>query len=151
MRYPLRRFFVPVLALIISVGAVATAAQTKSSSKSSTSKTKTTATTKKETSKYRRLPTYYGQLELKEEQITDIYEIKDTFGPKIDDLEKQIEKLKEDQDKKIKDVLTRTQVTALNKLVAGTAKKESSSSKSSSSKSTEKKSTSSSSSSSKKK
>ena len=122
----------PILALCVTASTVTALAQSKSSSKSSK-----TTTTKKVTSKYHRLPTYYGQLKLKKEQVEEIYSIKDKFGPKIADLMKELDDLKEEQAEEIKDVLTRTQVTAYNKLVAGTAPKtsSSSSSKSSSSKS----------------
>ena len=115
------RFLAPVLALLISTGAFSAMAQTKSKSSSSKSKASATEekeTTKKKTSKYHRLPPYYGQLELKDEQIEDIYQIKDSYGEKIDALMKELEELKDKQDEEIKDVLTRTQVTALNKLIA---------------------------------
>lgn len=117
-----RQFVAPILALVITAGALTAVAQTKS--KSSKSSSKSAATEKKEKSKYHRLPTYYGQLELKEEQVGEIYAIKDDYGKKIDDLEAELAKLKDEQAEKIKDVLTRTQVTALNKLLAGTASKE---------------------------
>ena len=126
-----RNLMAPILALCVTASTVTALAQSKSTSKSSK-----TTTTKKVTSKYHRLPTYYGQLKLKKEQVEEIYTIKDKFGPKIAELMKELEDLKEEQAEEIKDVLTRTQVTAYNKLVAGTAPKtSSSSSKSSSSKS----------------
>lgn len=135
-----RRFIAPVLALIVTVGSLTAVAQTKSKTSSKSSATK-------KTSKYHRLPTYYGQLKLKEEQIEEIYSIKDEFGKKIDDLEEELAKLKKEQAEEVKDVLTRTQVTALNKLIAGksssssksTAKKTSTAKKSTSSKSSSKK------------
>ena len=116
------RRLAPAFALMVIVSSLTAAAQTKSKTSASKSKTETKeekAAEKKVSSKYHRLPTYYGQLELDEEQIAEIYSIRDSFGPKIDALMKEIEELKDQQDEKIKDVLTRTQVTALNKLKAG--------------------------------
>ncbi|MFY9255335.1 MAG: hypothetical protein WAO83_17925 [Fuerstiella sp.] len=109
----------PVLALFVTVGTLSAVAQQKSSS----SKAKTESSEKEKTSKYHRLPTYFGKLELKDEQVQEIYDIKDDFGPKIEDLAKQLADLKAEQDDKIKGVLTRTQVTELNKLKAGTSTK----------------------------
>ena len=123
-----QRFIAPLLALIVTAGTLTAVAQTKKSS----SKSKTT-TAKKESSPYHRLPAYYGKLKLKPEQKQEIYDIKDAFGPKIDKLEKELEDLKEEQAEEVKDVLTRTQVTAFNKLVAAASKSSSSSKKSSSS------------------
>ena len=124
-----------ILALCVTAGTMNVLAQTKSSSKTSK-----TTTAKKTSSKYHRLPTYYGQLKLKKEQVEEIYSIKDEYGPKIEALMKELDDLKEEQAEEIKDVLTRTQVTAYNKLVAGTAPKPSSSKTSSSSKSSSSKS-----------
>lgn len=133
------RLTASILAVAIAASTLTAVAQTKS--KSSTSKSKATATSKK-TSKYHRLPAHYGQLKLKDEQVKEIYSIRDAFGKKIDDLEAELAELKEDQAKDIKDVLTRTQVTALNKLIAGTATR-TTSKKTSTRKPTTKKSTSS--------
>ncbi|APZ94971.1 hypothetical protein [Fuerstiella marisgermanici] len=126
---PIRRFVAPLLALSVTAGTLTAVAQTK---KSSSSKSKTVAA-KKDSSPYHRLPAYYGQLKLKPEQREEVYKIKDEYGPKIDKLEKELEELKEAQDEEIKDVLTRTQVTALNKLVAAASAKSKSSGKSTSS------------------
>lgn len=121
----------PLLALAITTATLTAAAQTKSKTSSKSATTKKTAT-----SKYHRLPTYYGQLKLKDEQVKEIYSIKDSYGKKIDDLVAELAKLKKEQSEDVKDVLTRTQVTALNKLIAGTstAKKNSTAKKSGSSK-----------------
>ena len=112
MQSTVRRFIAPILAIAITAGAMTTLAQTKSSSKSS-EKTKSKAT-----SKYHRLPTHYGQLSLNDEQKADIYKLKEDYGLQIDELQEQLAELKEKQAEAIKDVLTRTQVTALNKLIA---------------------------------
>lgn len=129
MKTTLTRFFAPVLALALTVGTVTTVAQSQSSSKSAKSKA----------SKFHRLPAHYGKLKLKEEQVKEIYAIRDTFGKKIEALQKELAELREEQDEKTKDVLTRTQVTAYNKLVSaaksskssGSTKKSTSSKKSS--------------------
>ncbi len=129
------RLTASILAVAIAASTLTAVAQTKSKSSTSTSKSAAA-------SKYHRLPAHYGQLKLKDEQVQEIYAIKDSFGKKLDDLEAELAKLKKDQAKKIKDVLTRTQVTALNKLIAGTATK-TTSKKTSTRKPTAKKSTSS--------
>lgn len=115
------------LAAAMATGAISPVAQTKSKPKTSA---KTAA------SKYHRLPPYYGQLKLKKEQIAEIYELRETCGKKIDALEKELKKLKDEQATKCKGVLTRTQVTAYNKLKAAGTK---SSTKKSSSRSSSKK------------
>ena len=103
-------------------------AQTKSSSKVSAKE--------KAAMKYHRLPTHYGQLKLKDEQKQEMYTLKEKYGSQIDELQEQLAELKEEQAEEIKDVLTRTQVTALNKLIAArSSSKTKSSSKKSSSKS----------------
>lgn len=108
------RIATPLLALMVSLGTLTAVAQSKSSSAKSGA-----TVSQKESSKYHRLPTHFGKLELKEEQVQEIYGIKEMMGPRIDELAKQLAELKEEQKDKIKDVLTRTQVTALNKLKAG--------------------------------
>ncbi|MCP4175106.1 MAG: hypothetical protein GY758_30530 [Fuerstiella sp.] len=125
MQRSVHRFIAPILAVTITAGAMTALAQ-KSSSKSS-SKTK-----EKVVSKYHRLPTYYGQLKLKEEQKQEIYNLKEKFGEQIDELQEQLAELKEQQAEEIKDVLTRTQVTALNKLIAAGSSSKSNSTKKSS-------------------
>ena len=77
------RFIAPVLVLALTAGTLTAVAQTKSKSSSSKSK--------KVVSKYHRLPTYYGQLKLKEEQIQEIYELKDEYGTKIDELTAELD------------------------------------------------------------
>ena len=121
------RFIASILAVAITAGAMTALAQ-KSSSRSSAKD--------KATSKYHRLPTYYGQLKLRDEQKQEIYELKEKYGEQIDELTDELAELKEEQAEEIKDVLTRTQVTALNKLIAAGSKsrKKPSSKKKSSSK-----------------
>ncbi|MCP4506384.1 MAG: hypothetical protein GY903_24535 [Fuerstiella sp.] len=128
MKRTTHRFIASILAVAITAGAMTALAQKKSSSKS-VAKDKAAA-------KYHRLPTYYAKLKLKDEQKQEIYELKEKYGSQIDELQEQLTELKEEQAEEIKDVLTRTQVTALNKLIAArSSSKAKSSSKKSSSKS----------------
>lgn len=127
MKTTTQNFVAPVVALILTAGALTSFAQPQTSSKSKSAQ--------KATSKYHRLPAYYGQLKLKEEQIKEIYSIRETFGKKIEALQKELDDLREEQAEKTKDVLTRTQVTAYNKLIAA-SKKSATTKKSTSSKKT---------------
>ena len=128
MQRSVHRFIAPILAVAITAGAMTALAQSKSSSKSSAKE--------KAASKYHRLPTYYGQLKLKDEQKEEIYKLKEAYGSQIEELQEELAELKDKQAEEIKDVLTRTQVTALNKLIAaGSSSKAKRSSKKSSSKS----------------
>ena len=128
MKRSVHRFIAPILAIALTAGAMTALAQKSSSKSSAKSKEKVV-------SKYHRLPTYYGQLKLKAEQKEEIYELKEEFGEQIEELQEQLAELKEQQAEEIKDVLTRTQVTALNKLIAaGSSGKKSSTAKSSRSK-----------------
>ena len=108
------RLMAPLLMCVIAVGTCAVAADTKPKTKTTKAKT-----SQKETSKYHRLPTYFGQLELKDEQKTKIYSVREKIGPKIAALQAKIDKLKEDMDKEMTDVLTSTQKKSLAKLKNG--------------------------------
>lgn len=114
-----RMLSVAVLGCVL-MGSMEGHAQTKSKSKSS-SAAKATATKSKVDSKYRRLPSYFGQLKLKEEQRDEVYEVRAEYGPKIEELEKQLEKLKADMMKKMEAALTTTQKRELTKLRKGTS------------------------------
>ncbi|MCA9050421.1 MAG: hypothetical protein KDA89_16910 [Planctomycetaceae bacterium] len=116
-----------VLAAAVVGSVVSTTYHAEAQSKKSSSKA-----TPKEDARYRRLPTYFGQLEIDEKQREEIYSIRAEFGPKIEELQKQIQELREEMDKECEDVLTSAQKTALNKLRDASEK---SSGKSSSSKS----------------
>jgi Spy/CpxP family protein refolding chaperone len=111
MQRSVHRFIAPILAVTITAGAMTALAQKSSSKSSAKSKEKVV-------SKYHRLPTYYGQLKLKDEQKQEIYKLKEKYGSQIDELQEQLAELRDEQAEEIKDVLTRTQVTALNKLIA---------------------------------
>lgn len=113
-------------------------AQTKSTrTKSSRAKSSRSQSSSKSGSFKPRLPKYFTHLKLKEEQKEEIYSIQEKYRKKIEDLTKELAKLKEDQLEECEDVLTRTQKTLYNKYKAGTLKigsKPSSSSPSSKSK-----------------
>lgn len=69
-------------------------------------------------SAYRRLPMHFGKLELKPEQIEEIYDIRESYGEKITKLQKEIASLRKKQTTEMNDVLTSTQQSALKKLKA---------------------------------
>ena len=81
-----------------------------------------------------RLPRYYGQLELKEEQRNAIYSIQETDREDIDDLQKQLATLRKEMNDEIEDILTTTQKRTLSSLQKGGGAKGKSKSKSSSTK-----------------
>lgn len=125
--------------------------QKKSSSKSSSSRSRSSSSRSKSSSKAKtakvsangnRLPAYYGQIGLKDEQRAEIYEIQESYKSEIASLEKKLAALKEKMNDDIEDVLTRTQKTKLNSLKRAAASGSKSSSSKSSSKSSTKKSSS---------
>lgn len=73
-------------------------------------------------SRLRRLPPHFGKLKLKPAQIEEIYDIRESYGEKLNKLQAQLEKLRAQQTAEVEDVLTRTQQTALKKLQAGSSK-----------------------------
>ena len=91
------------------------ASQKKSSSRSTKSSSKSRSTKSKSSSK-NRLPAYYAQIGLKDEQRDEIYEIQDSYRKEIAALQKKLDDLREDMTDEIEDVLTRTQKTKLNAL-----------------------------------
>ena len=123
----MRNIITPLLALAVTAGSLSAVAQTKGKSAGSE---KSSAV-----SKYRRLPTYFGRLELDDEQRETIYEIKEDFGPKIEDLRQELAELQAEMSAEIEDVLTTTQKSALAKLKDGSGTKTASASKSSSARS----------------
>ena len=142
-----------LLVTIVSVDSVSAQSKSSKSKSSASKKTSTSKSSSKKSSKSTgRLPAFFGQLKLKDDQRTDIYDIQSKYKSEMDAMAKKLEELKEKQTKEVEGVLTRTQKTLLNKLrkgssseVASTAKssaKKASSSKSSSKKPSTKKSTS---------
>lgn len=113
-----RMLCVAILASVLA-GSMEGHAQTKSTSKSGS---KASSTSKNEAdSKYRRLPTYFGQLKLEDKQREEVYEVRAEFGPKLEELEKQLEKMRADMMKKMEAALTTTQKRELTKLRGGTS------------------------------
>ena len=94
-----------------------------SQSKSKSSKKEEAKTSEGEEVKGR-LPRYYGQLELKEEQVTEIYKLQFSYREKIQELEDQLAALREEMNDECEKVLTSTQKKILADLRGGTGEKE---------------------------
>lgn len=107
----MHRFIIPMLALVITAGSVSATAQTKSKSSG-----KAVSEQKSESARYRRLPPYWGKLELDEDQRADVYDIREDYGVQIAELKAQIERLQAEMDDELDDVLTSSQKSALAKL-----------------------------------
>ena len=127
----MRSIIAPLLALAVTAGTLTAVGQTRSQS-SSRSKTESA---EKEKSKYHRLPTYYGKLNLKEEQVEEIYAIKDDYGPQIDELKQELADLQKEMNEAVEDVLTSSQKSELEDLRDAASKSRSASRSSSSSRS----------------
>ncbi|NQV24724.1 MAG: hypothetical protein HQ518_10175 [Rhodopirellula sp.] len=69
-----------------------------------------------------RLPAQYGKLGLSDEQRDKIYGVQATYRKQIDDLQKQIDALKEKQDTEVQGVLTADQKKKLEELLADAKK-----------------------------
>ena len=109
--------------------------KSKAKSGSSSSRSRSSSSKSKSSASGHRLPAYYAQVGLKDEQRDEIYEIQDKFKSEIQALEKKLADLREKMNDDIEDVLTRTQKTKLNALKrAASSGSKSSSTKSSSSK-----------------
>jgi hypothetical protein len=65
------------------------------------------------------LPPNYRQLGLSDEQRQNIYKIQNEYADKIEDLEKQIEKMKADRNKAYAKVLTKAQRDRLDEIQKG--------------------------------
>lgn len=114
----MRAVMISALALAITAGSMTTLAQTRS--KSAASKSDATSE-KQERSKYHRLPAHFGKLDLKEDQVEEIYAIRADYGPDIDELKAELAALQQEMNEEIQDVLTSTQRTALAKLRSGSS------------------------------
>lgn len=110
----MRSVMAATLALAITAGSLTTLAQTRSKSKDDADE--------KTVSKYHRLPAHFGKLELKDDQVEEIYAIKADFGPEIDKLKEELKSLQEEMNEEIEDVLTSTQKSALAKLRSGSSR-----------------------------
>lgn len=60
-------------------------------------------------SKYARLPRYFGQLELSDDQRSEVYAVQEELGRKIDELLRQLDELKLERDDQLKGLLTTSQ------------------------------------------
>ncbi len=139
-------FLAPVAALAVLCGSVAMTealAQSKSSQKSKSTRSKSSdkSSSKSATAKSKtiggRLPAYFGQVGLKDEQRQEVYEIQASYREKIEALEKELADLRAKMNKDLEGVLTTTQKRKLSSLRrAGSSSESSSSSKSSKSRST---------------
>ncbi|HBN75975.1 MAG TPA: hypothetical protein DD473_09175 [Planctomycetaceae bacterium] len=74
-----------------------------------------------------RLPNYYGQIGLSDEQRTKIYGIQAEFRTKSEELIRQLEDMRTEETLEIQSVLTPEQRTELNDLVTAARKKRQSS------------------------
>lgn len=104
-----------LMAVVVSVSVAQTKRGTskkKSSTKKSTKKAEITG----------RLPYYFGQLDLKDEQRTEIYKTQAKYEKQIADLEKELESVKGKRDREVEAVLTTTQKSKLRRLRSGTKK-----------------------------
>jgi Spy/CpxP family protein refolding chaperone len=90
-----------------------------SGAKKSTSAPRATSkggTNKPASSTARRLPRYYAQLELADEQKQQVLEIQQRFAEREDELRRQLSDLLAQRDQELKKVLTRAQQRKLNDL-----------------------------------
>lgn len=69
----------------------------------------------------RRLPRYYGRLNLDDNQRSDIYAIQEKYYAKIDELQKRLDALKVQRNVEIQEVLSPEQARRLADLVAAAA------------------------------
>lgn len=77
-----------------------------------------------------RLPRYYGQLDLKDEQVADIYKVQAEYNEQIQELEDKLAALKEKLDSECEKVLTAAQRKTLASLRDDSGDKEEPKSKS---------------------
>ena len=122
-----------MLSVALLIGAVALStdgyAESNFTTKSSSKPSKGAST--EVDAKYQQLPTHFGKLNLKEEQREEVYQVRKDFSPKLEELEKQLEKMRAEMMKKMESALTTTQRRELTKLRGGalSASKSSSSSR----------------------
>ena len=70
----------------------------------------------------RRLPRFYGQLDLDEKQREDVYSIQESYQQQLHDLAMHLAELKSERDAKIQDVLQPSQKRKLSTLGISRAK-----------------------------
>lgn len=115
------RFAAPAVvlaAMLVAASSFGTAQESKSTKAPETKAAEKSAepkgTEKEKSDKPKgRLPAGYGKLELSEMQRDKIYGIQAKFSPKLDELERQIEKLRAERDAEIEGVLTAAQKQTL--------------------------------------
>ena len=112
----MNRLLFAVLALSLGLAVLAPQA--------TTAQNEDNATAKKKTEYRGPLPFYFGKLGLDDEQKKELYAIDDEYEGKIEALEKQIEKLKDERDSKMEVLLTPGQKLRLKELREAAAKKE---------------------------
>lgn len=87
-----------------------------------TKEVKKEAASEENTPKAFRLPNHFGKLGLSEPQRDAVLKAQSKYGEKIAELQKQIEKLKDEQREEIREILNRDQKAELDKLTAEQAK-----------------------------
>jgi hypothetical protein len=65
------------------------------------------------------LPTYFKKLGLRDDQVQAIYRLRANYKTKLDDLKRQIDKLKADEKDAVEKVLTAEQLKRLRELRSG--------------------------------
>ena len=124
---PMRRFFLLNVFCTIALSAMSTSpavAQAQSKTKDAASKATEKAAEKKAEApaaapaESRRVPQYFGQVDLTEEQREKIYAVRAKYAAKQDQLEAQLEEIRASVLRESEAVLTPAQKTALSKLRA---------------------------------
>lgn len=72
---------------------------------------------------YRRLPNYFGQIGLSNEQREEIYSIQEKAGEQLEALKRQIEAVTRKRDSDVRAVLTDDQKKRLDELIAAARKR----------------------------
>jgi TolA-binding protein len=109
------RYLIAMVAFSLLIGGVS--AQEKGEAKSSGSSK--SAKSEKETKLRGVLPAYFKQLGVTDDQRQSIYKIQNEYADKLDDLEKKVEELKAERNKKYLAALTKAQRERLDELKKG--------------------------------
>ena len=118
-----RRTFTLSAAILTAVACCMFVGQAANAQSKSKSKSTKRATAKKTSQTKGRLPYFYGQLELTEEQREKVLKVVDKNAAKIAKLEKELRELREKQAADCEKLLTTTQRRALAKLRASDTSK----------------------------
>ncbi|WP_298858769.1 hypothetical protein [uncultured Gimesia sp.] len=122
------------IALTICTSGTLTAQKKESDAAKASAKAKKSVTKKSKG----RVPAHYGKLSLSKEQRNKIYEIKAGYKSQIDSLRKQLAELSKKQNSECEGVLTATQKSTLDKILADVASKKAPSKKSTNNKTAKK-------------